>query len=62
MPRPTPVKAQNSIEEIDQIYDRFHKKMLAIKKEQDRLIHEALTNIEQARITHLKSKITTSSS
>ncbi len=47
----------DAIEEIDRIYDRFHKKMLTLKKEQDRLIREALAHIEQSRIAHLKSSI-----
>lgn len=58
MPRPTPVKAQDSIEEIDQIYDRFHKKMLVLKQKQDQIIREALAHIEQSRIQHLKTRIT----
>ena len=59
MPSKTPKTNTEYIEEIDRIYQRFQKKMLTLKQEQDRIIRRELTRIEQQRIAHLKTRIAT---
>lgn len=59
MPSKVPKTNAEYIEEIDRIYQRFQKKMLTLKQEQDRIIRRELARIEQQRIAHLKTRIAT---